>query len=215
MKAYLGMNKELSLPLTEWTKGPQSLFTIKTSFTHLGTMIITWVTERAEKQNTKIAQRKNLVKQHLPEKTGGLNGGRGSTGLFPREAAETSKFWRSLCKRWGGVVDQVSCGWRTKKGKGKGCASTFQGNIVERIQDWIGSNHWWFILRKSQRASFPPVSALGISQAKRAAQFESLDLRNQEMITWNRSTTLLRTVNPVFTRIPLTIIYLQSNLGSC
>ena len=64
-------------------------------------------------------------------------------------------------------------------------------------------------------SSPPPVSALGISQAKRAAQFESLSLRNQEMITWNRSTSLLRTVNPVITRILSAIIYLQSNLNSC
>lgn len=181
------------------------------------------ITEREEKQNSKIAQMENWVNQHLPEKTAGWKWrGRGTAqGSSPGRLLRLPSS-EGLCVRGEGVwwTQGVVAGLRTKKGKGKGKgASTFQGDLVERIQNWIGSNHWWFILRKSQRGSFPsfppPVSALGISQAKRAAQFESLSLRNQEMITWNRSTSLLRTVNPVFTRILLAIIYLQSNLNSC
>lgn len=144
-----------------------------------------WVTEREETQNTNTTARENVVNRYLPEKPGGWEWREEVSAGSSPGGPQKLPSWRSLCKRWGvWWAEGLVAGWRTKEGKGKGKgASTFQGNIVEGIQDWIGCNHWWFILRKSQRASFPPVSSVGISQAKRAAQFESLGWRNLETIT--------------------------------
>ena len=115
------------------------------------------VTEREDKQNSRLPRWKTESTSTGQERLEGGSGGRGTAQGCPQGGCWTSRFRRPLCERWGRAAHPGAvAGGGTKQGKGKGQgASTSQGDSVARIQNWAGSSHGWFILWKSQRGSFP------------------------------------------------------------